>query len=76
MVYAYGFEEYYSEAKKNPTQENLEILAEWFNEFSPNDWNGDAYIINEATCLRPVYSESVEDADCYPTIVGWELKNY
>ena len=39
MVYQYGFEEYWEDAKGNPTPENLETLAEWFKEFSPNDWN-------------------------------------
>lgn len=76
MVYKYGFEEYWEDAKGNPTPENLETLAEWFKEFSPNDWNGEAYIIDKTTCLRPIYSESFEDTNCYPTIIGWELKNY
>lgn len=77
MVYKYGFEEYWKNAKENPTPENLETLAEWFKKFSPNDWNGDAYIIDKTTCLRPIYSKSFDD--CYPTIIGiigWELKDY
>ncbi len=76
MVYKYGFEEYWEDAKGNPTQENLKTLAEWFQEFDSDSWNGEAYIIDKNTCLKPIYSEDFKITDKYPAIIGWELKDY
>lgn len=73
MVYKYGFEEYWKAAEKNPTQENMAILAEWVLEFG--EWNGDSYIIDKdkRMCLKPIdYLNGIH----YPMVIGWELKNY
>lgn len=73
IVYKYGFKEYWEAAEKNPTQENIAILAEWILEFG--EWNGDSYIIDKDKhiCLKPIdYFNGIH----YPTIIGWELKNY
>lgn len=68
MVYKYSFKEYWEAAEKNPTQENLAILAEWIMEFG--EQNGDSYIIDKdkRMCLKPIIR--------YPFVIGWELKNY
>jgi hypothetical protein len=73
MVYKYGFEEYWKAAEKNPTQENIGILAEWVMEFG--EWNGDSYIIDKdkRICLKPI---EYFNGTRYPIIIGWELKNY
>lgn len=73
MLYKYSFEEYWEAANKNPTQENMKILAEWILEFG--EWNGDSYIIDKDKhiCLKPVDNLN---GIRYPFIIGWELKNY
>lgn len=73
MVYKYSFEEYWKAAEKNPTLENIGILAEWIMEFG--EWNGDSYIIDKdkRMCLKPI---EYNNGTRYPIIIGWELKNY
>lgn len=76
MVYKYGFKEYLEAVEKNPTQENIAILAEWILEFG--EWNGDSYIIDKdkRICLKPIFYEDFNGVNRYPIIIGWELKNY
>lgn len=76
MGYKYGFKEYWEEAYKNPTPENLGILAEWILEFG--EWNGDSYIIDKDKhiCLKPIFHEGFNGVNRYPVVIGWELKNY
>ena len=66
MVYKYGFKEYLEAVEKNPTQENIAILAEWILEFG--EWNGDSYIIDKdkRICLKPIfYEDFIEKSVCY-----------
>ena len=76
MVYKYGFEEYWKAAEKNPTQENMAILAEWVLEFG--EWNGDSYIIDKdkRMCLKPIFYKGFNGVNRYPIVISWELKNY
>lgn len=76
MVYKYSFKEYWDAAENNPTQENIAILAEWIMEFG--EWNGDSYIIDKDKhiCLKPIFYEGFNGVNRYPTVIGWELKNY
>ena len=76
MVYKYGFKEYWDAAEKNPTQENIAILAEWILEFG--EWNGDSYIIDKDKhiCLKPIFYEGFNGVNYHPIMIGLELKNY
>lgn len=76
MVYKYGFKEYLEAVEKNPTQENIAILAEWILEFG--EWNGDSYIVDKDKhiCLKPIFHEGFNGVNHHPIIICWELKNY
>ena len=64
MIREYGYEEYLKNALTNPTQKNINTLAEWFEAYGSQYWNGEQYIIDKDTYLKPAY-----DADPYEWIL-------
>lgn len=64
----YGYKEYRKNAIKNPTQENLKILANWLLLYGDSYWNGETWDIENGLRLRPHYNEKLEDFDKYEII--------
>lgn len=64
----YGYEEYRKNAIENPTQENLQILANWLWLYGNSYWNGETWDIDNGLRLRPHYNEELEDYDKYEII--------
>lgn len=52
------------------TADDIARLAEWFNRYGSEYWNGEYYDINGTDRLFPVYQEN--DGDF--SIIAWEIK--
>lgn len=73
MIEEYGYEEYLRNAKNNPTKENLSKLANWFNFFGVEYWNGEGFVIDNNHLLKPIFDiNSKEEYNCL-LIIGWEI---
>lgn len=73
MIKEYCYEEYLNKAKSNPTKENLLNLANWFNLFGVEYWNGESFIIDNNHSLKPIYDITPDEKYDYLPIVGWEI---
>lgn len=67
----YSYKEAVSAALKDPTDENVQFLADWFEMYGQRYWNGECYLIDGFNRLFPIYKEVEEDEF---EIVGWEIK--
>lgn len=49
--------------KSNATQEEIDALGEWFQQYGMCDWNGSSWIVDEKNDIRiaPVYKQVDED---------------
>lgn len=73
MIEEYGYKEYLRNAKNNPTKENLSKLANWFNFFGVEYWNGEGFVIDNNHLLKPIFDiNSKEEYNCL-LIIGWEI---
>ena len=73
MIEEYGYEEYLRNAKNNLTKENLSKLANWFNFFGVEYWNGEGFVIDNNHLLKPIFDiNSKEEYNCL-LIIGWEI---
>lgn len=52
------------------TQEDIDRLGEWFEQFGECYWNGEFYVVDDTHRLRPIDEED-EDGDYHR--IGWEL---
>ena len=66
----YNYDELLKAVKENETEENINALAEWFEEYGRDYWNGEYYDA-DGIRLFPVYKE-VDDDEFQ--IVGWEVR--
>ena len=73
MIEEYGYKEYLNKAKSNPTKENLLNLANWFNLFGVEYWNGESFIIDNNHSLKPIYDITPDEKYDYLPIIGWEI---
>lgn len=62
----YDYNELKNAVKRNPTQENIEKLVSWFENYGNEYWNGECYDADELGCIYPIYAE--------PEIIGYELR--
>ena len=71
--YAYNdYNELLEAVKNNRSEENIKALAEWFERYGRDFWNGEYYDVSEiGDRLYPIYEEIGEDDY---EIVGWELR--
>lgn len=73
MIEEYGYEEYLRNAKNNLTKENLSKLANWFNFFGVEYWNGEGFVVDNNHLLKPIFDiNSKEEYNCL-LIIGWEI---
>lgn len=73
MIKEYCYKEYLNKAKSNPTKENLLNLANWFNLFGVEYWNGEGFVIDNNHLLKPIFDiNSKEEYNCL-LIIGWEI---
>ena len=68
MNYEYG--ELLKKAMKGE-EGAVDHLADWFSSYGMQNWNGEAFIIDEKTGLFPLYEGNDEDIE----VVGYEIKN-
>lgn len=73
MIKEYCYEEYLNKAKNNPTKENLLNLANWFNLFGVEYWNGESFVIDNNHSLKPIYDITPDKEYDYLPIIGWEI---
>ena len=72
MIGRYEFEDLASKAlSDSATHEDIENLAEWFENYGQDYWNGEKYSIDSAHDLCPVYTET-EPGEY--EITGWEIR--
>lgn len=58
----YNYEELRAAATApNATQEQINALGEWMEQYGMNDWNGEYYDIGNGLNLYPVYTEPNEN---------------
>lgn len=68
----YDYQELINAYKANRTEENLKALAEWFEAYGTEYWNGEFYNVEELDSrLYPIYEEVAEDEH---ELKGWELR--
>lgn len=70
-VHEYDYSRLRAEAIRTNTHEALEALWNWFDTYSPADWNGESYDMDGGLRLFPVYGE---DNDGDFAIVGYEIR--
>lgn len=59
--------------KASRTEENLTKLAEWFEAYGTEYWNGEYYTVAELDGrLFPIYADEDNENGGYD-IIGWEL---
>lgn len=73
MIEEYGYEEYLRNAKNNPTKENLSKLANWFNFFGVEYWNGEGFVIDNNHLLKPIFDINFKEEYNCLLIIGWEI---
>ena len=73
MIKEYCYEEYLRNAKSNPTKENLSKLANWFNFFGVEYWNGEGFVIDNNHLLKPIYDINYKEEYNCLLIIGWEI---
>lgn len=75
----YDFMEFCIEARRHPTLENIEALADWCQSWGSDLWQGEYYDVSlvgepSGSCrLFPIYSTEEEN---YGEIINWELRRY
>lgn len=55
----------------NASQEDINALGEWFNDYGCKFWNGECFDIDGNHALYPVYKEVDEDDF---ELVGYEIR--
>lgn len=75
MSNEYQYEALYQAAIKNPTQENLTELAEWFERYDMRDWNGEGWVMDKTRLLKPIWSEDLDEYDNYQ-LLGYEIADF
>ncbi len=63
----YKYQEYRKKAIENPTEENLNALAEWLFMYGGSYWNGETWDIDNGMRLYPIYDEN-------GNIIKYEIK--
>lgn len=73
----YNYEELEKKAlSADATEDDINALGEWFEQYGGRFWNGECYDIDRTHCLYPIYKEILDengDLD-YAEIVGWEVR--
>ena len=73
MIEEYGYEKYLRNAKNNPTKENLSKLANWFNFFGVEYWNGEGFVIDNNHLLKPIFDINSKEEYNSLLIIDWEI---
>lgn len=68
----YDYQEIVDEIFKYRDDRFIPDLAEWFEKYGADFWNGEYYIIDEHRRLYPIYGDEDENG-CYP-ITGYEIR--
>lgn len=68
----YSYNELRAAATANPTFENLDNLARWFDIYGMRYWNGESYGMDDGLRLYPIYGDEDEDGD-FP-IIDYEIR--
>ena len=71
MAGRYEYQELVDKALATGAKEDIEALAEWFEQYGDIYWNGECFEIDRNTSLVPVYEEIAPDEW---ERVGWEIK--
>lgn len=71
MLSEYAYEDLRDAVKKNPTQENINALGEWFSTYGSSYWNGESFNADGIT-VWPVYSEEEDEYGCFE-LLRYEL---
>lgn len=75
-MYYHSYCELLAALKANPTQENIENLADWFFQYGDGRyWNGECYHIKETDqYIRPIYEPEIIDDD--GEVLQWQVDHY
>lgn len=58
----YDYEELLMKAMaETATQNDIDQLGKWFEQYGDNFWNGEVFTIDESHDLKPIYIEVNED---------------
>ena len=71
MAGRYEYQDRVEKALASGAKEDIEALAEWFEQYGDIYWNGEYYEIDKYTRLVPVYEETAPDEW---ERVGWEIE--
>lgn len=55
----------------NATQEDINALGEWFENYGMDFWNGEYFDADDGKRLFPIYKEAAEDEY---VLIGYEFK--
>lgn len=72
----YDYEELKNKAlSTEATQEDINALGEWFEQYGYRYWNGECFVIDEDYDLYPILAKNTDESveDCYDTI-GYEIR--
>ena len=70
MTYQFEYDDLIAAVKKNPTQENIDNLGDWFHQYGDCYWNGEFYNADDLE-LWPVedYDYELDQGE----IIGYRL---
>lgn len=69
----YNYEELRAAATApNATQEQINTLGEWLEQYGMSDWNGECFDIGNGESLYPLYSGPDEYGDF--KLLGYEIR--
>lgn len=68
----YSYQELLENYKSNPTTENLEALAEWFEKYGSQFWNGEEWQADDFI-IRPIQEPDDIDGD---EVLTWKTVGY
>lgn len=57
----------------NATQDDINALGEWFQQYGMYYWNGESFEIDETTSIFPICAHEEDEYGCFP-LLRYEIR--